>query len=288
MQHVEVVALRRPSDAESDDDDLPHPHKVRMEPMASAETDDRGQYRIFGLGRGEYYLRAEDSSEPHGGRVVPTDESYWLAWSLGSQFPAVYFPGAAQLSPAQVKLDGSSSVALDRIQVSLVPVEKDEQPGGFSEVKKDGSFEIRSVHDGSYSLNVWGLDNEGYIQSAQRGADDLLEKGLQIEGGSSGKIDGTGAPLEGSVSDADGAVVGARVGIIPDPLTSFNRFRIHATTTDQFGHFSLTDVAPGKYKVTAKPMLTSDSAAYTSEAQSVTLSENEPKTVAVKLAKQQE
>ncbi|HEY6338315.1 MAG TPA: carboxypeptidase-like regulatory domain-containing protein [Candidatus Sulfotelmatobacter sp.] len=408
MPHVEVVALRRPGEEEIEDD-APRHHKIQMQSVGSAETDDRGQYRIFGLKPGEYFVRAEDSSQPHGGRIV--DESYWLKQSLGSEYASVYFPGTTQVSQAQVipikageeaqvdlamrrvktveitgrligaagpaanafinlgpadvdesdfnrqdttdkkgnfhlrnipegsyyirafqreegsvvyesrvrqkvevtgdnieglvislnagipiqgkvKIDGSSSIAFDRIQLSLMPVEEGAEPGGFGEVKKDGTFEMKSVYDGNYAIRVWGLESDAYVKSAQRGPDDLLEKGLQVEGGSSGKIEVTissdGAQLEGSVSDDDGAVIGARVRLVPDPLTPYNRLRMHATMTDQLGHFSVTDIAPGKYKVIAKPMVSSETAAYKSEPQSITLSENDHKTIELKLEKQQE
>jgi hypothetical protein len=53
MQRVEVIALRRPSEEEVEDEDV-RPRKIRMQRVASAESDDRGQYRIFGLKPGEY------------------------------------------------------------------------------------------------------------------------------------------------------------------------------------------------------------------------------------------
>jgi hypothetical protein len=161
-----------------------------------------------------------------------------------------------------------------------------------SEVKKDGSFEFKSVHDGSYAIRVWGLENDGYVKSARRGPDDLFEKGVQVEGGVSGKIELTvsseGAKLEGSVTDGDGPVIGARVRLVPDPLTPYNHLRIHRTNTDQLGQFSLADIAPGKYKVTARRMITSEEAANKSEPQAVTLSEGEHKKIQIESEKPQQ
>jgi hypothetical protein len=94
--------------------------------------------------------------------------------------------------------------------------------------------------------------------------------------------------LEGSVSDGDGPVIGATVRVLPDPLTPYNRIRIRRSTTDQLGHFSLTDVAPGKYRISARPMASSEGTSYKSEPQLVTLSENDHKTIEVKLEKQSE
>ena len=100
MQRVEVVALRRPSEEEIEDSDSSRLRKIQMKSVASAESDDRGQYRIFGLKPGEYLIKAEDSFQPS--RSGPVDESYWVKQSLGSEFGSVYYPGVTQMSQAQV------------------------------------------------------------------------------------------------------------------------------------------------------------------------------------------
>jgi hypothetical protein len=410
MQRVEVVALRRPSEEEIEDSDASRLRKIQMESVASAESDDRGQYRIFGLKPGEYFIKAEDSFLPRGGSG-PVDESYWVKRSLGSDFASAYYPGVTQVSQAQVipikageeaqaditmrrvktieivgrvigptgpaanalirlesadgggsdfdrndttdekgnfrlrnipegtyyilgyqrqegtgvyesrsrqkvevtgdnidaltvslstgvtfqgrlKVEGSCSVAVDRLHLALMPVDEDGNLGGHSAVKKDGIFEFNSVPDGSYAITVWGLNRDAYVKSARRGPDDLFEKGVQVDGSSSGKVEVAlscdGAQLEGSVSDDDGAVIGARVWLVPDSLTPYNHLRIQRTTTDQLGHFSLTDIAPGKYKLTARPMASSEIAAYKAEPQAITLSENDHKTTQIRLEKPQE
>ena len=97
-----------------------------------------------------------------------------------------------------------------------------------------------------------------------------------------------GAQLDGSVTDDEGPVIGARVRLVPDPLTPYNDLRIERTTTDQLGHFSLTNIAPGKYKLTARPMASSETAAYKAEPQAITLSESDHKTTQLRLEKPQE
>ena len=115
---------------------------------------------------------------------------------------------------------------------------------------------------------------------------------MQVEGSSSGRLEVTlasdGAKLQGSVSDDDGAVIGAQVRLVPDPLTPYNRLRIHSSATDQLGHFTLTDIAPGKYKLTAKPMVSSETPAYRAESQAIRLAENDHKTAEIKMEKPQE
>jgi hypothetical protein len=85
----------------------------------------------------------------------------------------------------------------------------------------------------------------------------------------------------------DGPIIGARVRLAPDPLTPYNHLCIQRTTTDQLGHFSLTNIAPGKYSLTAKPMVSSETTPYKSEPQTLMLTENDHKTIEMKLEKQQ-
>lgn len=410
MQRVQVVALRRPTQEETEDEEeLPRRHKMQMQPVASAQSDDRGQYRIFGLKPGEYYIRAEDSPQPPVGSI-PVEEGFWVNQSLGSEYASLYCPGVAQVSQAQVipikageevqadvamrrvktveiaghvigaspstqafvsltpiegsddfdrqdttddkgsfrlrnvpegsyyvivyqrvegsggvyqssarqkievagdnidsltitlgtgvtiqgrvKVDGASSIALDRINVTLASVDEDSLPGGRAGPKKDGTFEMKSVPDGNYSLSIWGLEHDAYVKSIRFGSDDALEKGVQVEsGGSSGRLEvvisSQGAQLEGSVSGDDGPVIGARVRLAPDPLTPYNHLRIQRTITDQLGHFSLAKIAPGKYTLTAKPMVSSETFPYKSEPQTLMFAENDHKTIEMKLEKQQ-
>jgi hypothetical protein len=60
MALVEVVALRRPTDEETEDRDDSPSRRPELLPAGNAQTDDRGQYRIFGLKAGEYYIKAVD------------------------------------------------------------------------------------------------------------------------------------------------------------------------------------------------------------------------------------
>jgi protocatechuate 3,4-dioxygenase beta subunit len=408
MPRIQIVALRRPNEEETEDEPPLPSRKMQIQAVSSAQSDDRGQYRIFGLKPGEYYIRAEDSFEPSGNVI---GEDFWLTQELGSEYASVYYPGVTQVSQAQaipikageevqadvlmhrvktvevaghvigangpaadafvrlepvegndsgfdrqdttdekgsfrlrnipegsyfltvykrgdgsrvyesrarqkievtgdnidsltislgggatiqgrVKVDGPSSIALDRIRVSLMPVDEDGQLGGHSEVKKDGTFEMTSVHDANYAVSVWGLEHDAYIKSVRCGPDDVLEKGLQVEGNSPGNIEvvisSNSAELEGSVSDDDGVVIGAQVRVAPDPVTPYNRLRLNRTITDQLGNFSLTGLAPGKYRVSARIPASSGSSSYNSDPQPVTLSEHDHQSIQLKLVKPQQ
>jgi len=407
MVGAQVVALRRPSEEEIEDEVRFTYRKRELQTVASAQADDRGQYRIFGLKAGEYYLRVTDSFVPD--RNVP-DEGYRVRQFSGSEYASVYYPGVLQVGQAQtvlvrageevqadvsvqrvktvevaghvigpngpakdtwvrleqseveengmdrqdttdekgnfrvkgvppgsyvivayqldegdnsydsrarqkvevggenidslilslgggasfqgrVAVAGPGSVRLDHIVVVLSPIHEAQQVARSSRVKKDGTFEITSVMDGDYAIHVW-LEDGWYVKSARLGSDDILEKGLELESGGSGGrfeviVSSASAQLEGSVRDDDGAVIGARVRVAPDPETAYNRFRSQSATTDQTGHFSLAGLAPGTYRVFARSPISPESSPRKSEPQIVTLSEGDHKTVQLTILKRQ-
>src|SRR5262249_25046502 len=64
MIAVRVVAMRRPTEEEMEEQGPFTSRKPAPAPVATGRTDDRGQYRIFGLKPGEYYIRASDAFDP--------------------------------------------------------------------------------------------------------------------------------------------------------------------------------------------------------------------------------
>lgn len=402
MVRIGVVALRRPSDDEIEDQGGLASRKLGLQPVASAQTDDRGQYRIFGLNPGDYYIKATDSIEFD---FTGANESYGVLQGLGTEYAPAYYPGVVQASQAQtvsvkagdevqadvlmqrtktaevgghvigrhgpaknawvsliplgadavgsdrqdrcdetgafrlkgippgsyvvgayeqdegeesyelqgqqkvevsgenidslvislsagtalqgrVTVAGAGSPALNRMQINLSDTDEGSSGmiGSQGRVKKDGTFEIRSVRDGDYAFTFWGLENNWYVKSVRRGGDDVLENGLQVEVGNSGGrldvvISSGSAQLEGTVSGRDGPVIGAHVRIMPEPEPPYNRSRLRNVRTDQVGRFSLTGLTPGTYGVVARSSATSASGTLRSDLQTVTLSERDRKTL---------
>lgn len=253
-------------------------------------TDEKGSFHLRNIPEGTYYILAHQRREGTWNYEMRARQKLEVAGENLDALTVTLTPGVTL--EGKVKAAGSAAAALDRLSLSLTPVDEDEFPGGHAEVKKDGSFELRSVHDGNYAISLWGLEPGAYVKSVSHGPDDLLEKGLQVEGNASGQIEvviaSDGAKLEGSVSDDDGPLIGARVRLVPDPLTPYNHLRFQRTTTDQLGHFSLSDLAPGKYTVTAKPMASPKADGYKRAPQSISLSEGDHKTLELKLEKETE
>ena len=403
MARVGITALRRPTEEEMAEEELPASRKLEPVPVSSAQTDDRGEYRLFGLEPGEYYIKATDSFQPDMNMYSGQDQ--FIREFLGSEYAPAYFPGVPRLSQAQavpvgagaevqvdfamrqvktveisgrvigrdgtpatdvsinleeaeteysssqhytssdakghfsmkgippgsyvvtayqrvqgdkphsarqklevgndninsvtlalgggmnfsgrITVTGPGSLPRDRIFVRLISVGEDVPWGSIGDVKRDGTFEITDVKEGSYAVSVHGLEEGWYTKSARLGSDDVLANGLQVERGSSGTLEvvvSTGtALLEGSVAEDDKPAIGARVRLTLDPATPYNRMRSRSVITDQNGHFSL-QIAPGRYQVVAKSRSITGGAAASSDQRTLNLSERDRRTTQLKIA----
>jgi hypothetical protein len=253
-------------------------------------TDEQGTFRLKGVPPGSYVIAAytrddgEGVYEPRGQQKIEVSRENIDSLSI-------YLGGGTSFQ-GRVTVASLGSPALDRIGINLSGIDEDEQLFAQGRTKKDGTFEIKSVSDGNYAIAVWGLEKNWYVKSVRLGEDEILEKGLQLEkGGSDGRLEvvvsSASAQLEGSVSDRDGAVIGAHVRIAPEPETPYNRSRSQSVRTDQSGHFSLNGLAPGTYGVLAKYPASPGSSTLRSDPQIVTLSERDHKTVQLTIVKPQ-
>ena len=375
MAKVAVSALRKPT-AEEKEGEIPRTsHKEELITSSSAKTDDHGEYRIFGLKPGDYYVKASESSDLiYFGHWSETEQIVRRA--LGNEYAPLYYPGAVAFDQAQAvsvrageeiqadfnmrhipsvevagkvigadgrpashayvrlssagveddtigdfststdnkgefslknvpsgsyvvaatdyedekiwqahqkievnerKIDSlilamgrgnkitgrvtfaeAAAPSAERVFLILAPAGDagDDEESGWARVKKDGTFEMTDVSDGSYALQANLREPGWYVKSARYGADDVLEKGLRLEKGSTGGtleivFGSASALIEGSVTEHDKPAVAAHVRVRPEPETPYNQARAGRASTDQNGHFSISSLAPGKYQVTA-------------------------------------
>jgi protocatechuate 3,4-dioxygenase beta subunit len=398
MVQIKVIALRAPTEEDLEDEEDRPSQNRDLSPAGLAQTDDRGQYRIFGLKPGEYYVEAVDEYEPV---FHMTFGNEWeLREALGSQYAPVYYPGVTQVGQAEavliapgedaqvdlvlkrvktvevsghvigadgkpatdayvyleelaadygvshggeadvkgefkikgvapgsyilhagqrlsddahyharqqievgsdnlssitlalgrgasfdgrVETSGSGTTQLDRIYLSLHSHDS-EIGGAWARVKKDGTFQLLDVPDGTFAFSIGGLDEGWYVKSVRLGPDNLLADGLSVEKGAGGGtirivVTKGGAELEGTVTQDDKPLIGARVRITPDPETPYNHMLRSRATTDQGGHFSVIGLAPGQYRVVAKASVTSGGNTLASDPKGVSVTERDHKTI---------
>lgn len=149
----------------------------------SAQTNDLGQFRLYGLPPGEYYVSATlrsfemmamDSMSGPGGPVGSAPSSGYAP----TYYPATASPGDAQrisvavgqeLSSVDIALQpvklakitgtaiGSDGKPLSGAMITLIPNMREAMffmPGGNSRTSKDGQFTISNVVPGEYSMQV--------------------------------------------------------------------------------------------------------------------------------------
>ncbi len=174
----------------------------RLAPAGNSSTDDLGEYRIFGLEPGRYYLSATPSRGMMlfgGGRgvnavfVAGEGEGLPGAPANEEEYAATYFPGTAdpaqaaalELKAGQELAGMDLSLVLQKTvrvrgrvfnavtgqtgqgtNVMLIPRSRGARLFGMRDrglVEEDGSFEIRGVAPGSYVVNaMWFHDDRPY------------------------------------------------------------------------------------------------------------------------------
>ena len=190
MVGAQVVALRKPSVEEIDKFS---PHRPELVAASVAQTDDRGQYRIFGLKPGAYYLKATDSGEPPSHRVS-VGSAFWFWEWLGSQYPPLYHPGVLQPDQAQlVPLHAGDEMQVDFSMQRMKSVEISgrviasgggpatrasvslDQPGaddfGFDisdQTDENGRFRLKGVFPGTYTIRAYLRGEDGAYTSRAR------------------------------------------------------------------------------------------------------------------------
>ena len=161
----------------------------------------------------------------------------------------------------RVALEGKSPGSVGDMSVALEPERNGEsipfRMGRTATAQADGSFLVKEVSDGSYSVNVYSKCRECYLKSAKANGIDLLDQGVQVTGGGGpGPISivyssNTGT-LTGAVTNKDDLPApGAMVVLVPDAGSHQKPEQYKTANTDQYGHFEVRGVPPGHYKAFA-------------------------------------
>jgi protocatechuate 3,4-dioxygenase beta subunit len=234
--------------------------RVQLVFRSTAQTDDRGEYRVYNLAAGRYYLQV--TKRPN------------LA-EAGAPMATTLFPGASHLEDAQpivlkpgedrqginVTLqeatlfdvsgrvfDAETGQPVTNAFLNLMPA----NANGFNandRAEADGTFRIRNVVPGSYRLMVTApsVDRNKPPTSVTR----LLD---MTNGAVSDLVIrvGPGSTVKGTVKSAGGPVPeGVQVSLTQRAAEgAYNAF---TATTDEDGAFEILHVGPGSYELGANP-----------------------------------
>jgi protocatechuate 3,4-dioxygenase beta subunit len=267
MVAIQVVALRKATDEEVEDEAPYMLHKSEMIPASAATTDDRGQYRIFGLKPGEYYIRATDSFDPP--RNIPVGEDFWIRQSLGTDYAPVYYPGVLQLGQAQAVLvragdEAQADFSMQRVKtvqvsgrvfgpdgnpatrtsVYLGPAGTDEYINDYyTSTDEKGYFTLQRVSPGSYFLTAEREEGEETYSSRQRidvGKDDI--ESLTLALGEGMRFSGSVIAVGSEPPDMQRITIGLSSTGEGQPSSAWSRVK-------KSGAFELTDVKDANYSI---------------------------------------
>jgi hypothetical protein len=219
---------------------------------ASTRTDDRGEYRLYWLDPGEYFVSAERPS------IAASKDS-------GSPFPPTYFPGFAESEDARpifLELNGREVGGMDfsmsdrpfgklRVEVmsraSFRPPDADvslvRPEGGASGARyggraREGSLILDRVAPGAYIISASAGGETAARRIRIRNEDQLVR--LTIS---------SGVVLNGSVFNSEGLPMnlrGARISVFDaDPALP----EIPAVGVSADNRFSIPGVQPGNYSL---------------------------------------
>lgn len=243
--------------------------------MSNAETDDRGEFRVFDLMPGDYYLIA--NCQNYGGLSMANAPG---TSSSGSELAYVpmYYPGVADLKQASTisvrsgdEISADISLSKQRtyhvrgaiagtgtdettpIMAMLVPRDLAIFQGPHMTGVVNGKFDLAGIAPGSYSLVVTEQGPNGATKVAREEVEVASADvdGLSLTLGSLSTIKGSlhvdgGLPQGTNLSLLSVSVQSMDVGSLAGPSLTFSSTEARVTPT---GTFELRDVAPGNYMV---------------------------------------
>ena len=243
--------------------------------FAATELDKNGKFDIPNVAPGNYTLIAMTvmSETPLSLREpieVGASDMDDLQFTL---MPPATVRGQVHFDSKFPKSEAAKAVVFLRAQdndedlFNSLAMSYDDAPSshGFAKVKPDGSFELANVPAGMYDLNVSGdakAFNETYVDSVTVGTKNLVDTGLNVNGGivvaDVGVSSETGM-IEGTVTAEKGdPVADAAVVAVPNSRFRKQASRYQKVSADQAGKFMIRGVRPGTYTLFAWEHLEGD------------------------------
>jgi hypothetical protein len=210
----------------------------------------RNIFRIEAVPPGRYTLVAFAQDEARAYQAnMPID--------VGAETPGpielAFLPGSS--FTGSIEVAGDQPQTLDNAQVRLMPTDSTSYgQSPFAKVDKDRSFALSGVIAGRWRLQVENL--MGYVKSLMVGDRPASPHGFNIGPGSEGVMrvvmGAKWAQVEGTVTGTkpEGAT-NLWLMAVPDDPDRIAEGRISVTPAEGSGHFTLTGIEPGKYRLYA-------------------------------------
>ncbi|HXB71773.1 MAG TPA: carboxypeptidase-like regulatory domain-containing protein [Candidatus Acidoferrales bacterium] len=153
----------------------------------------------------------------------------------------------------RVRIEGETQIKLTQVRVSLDG--KARSGGNGGSVMEDGAFGFRGLEPDVYHVTV-NAPGELYLKSISWDTRDVTESGIDLSSGAPNAalevvVSANGGQIDGSVeNDKSEPAANAMVTLVP-PGARRTRTFFKNVPTGADGHFTITGVAPGSYKLYA-------------------------------------
>jgi hypothetical protein len=215
--------------------------------MSAGATFDasKGTFEFRQVFPGSYMLIAfsNDSNENRIGvtqRIEVADQPLTVMLDLRQ---AVELSGKVEIE-ANASGGGNNSISLGQFGIQLVPQYQGGLPFPQAQVGDDGSFTLRNVIPGIWTLRANGP--LAFLKSAWLGSTEITNIPLDLSNGASGALKivlSTNTATIRGLAPAGQMVFAQRLD--DDPPFRFNR----ATQSDQSGQYKLVGLPPGRYRL---------------------------------------
>jgi hypothetical protein len=126
----------------------------------------------------------------------------------------------------------------------------------LTRVKRDGTFELKNVVAGTYTVLIEGGAQDFFLKAVKLAGTDVTNTGLTIADSASYSLDlvvaaGAGA-IDGNVIDTDGHGIADAVVVAVPSGEHRGRLDLYGRgVTDQYGRFSIAGLTPGDFTLFA-------------------------------------
>ena len=235
-------------------------------------TDANGNFEIRGVAPGPYYLRGSRSA---GGMATSAVSLLEVSNQNAEGLRLVLSTGA--IIPGTIVLEGRTESGqipdITEMRVNLVP-ENPQLLSGNATALKGNAFTITAIQPGDYRVSVGpvmrvstgppyspltpvpaALQNT-YVKSVRMGGEDVLERGVHIQGQPPRDMEivigVNGGIVQGVLVDRrQQPVPNAVVAIVPAPTLRMRTDLYKSTMSDGNGRFRMLGLAPGDYRLFA-------------------------------------
>jgi hypothetical protein len=222
-----------------------------------------GQFELRGVAPGSYVVGASLGTESQS-RSARQDLSVVAADVEGVRLA----PQPSFTLSGHLRVEGNAAADLTQYSVNLRQAELPEDTGFFmaqnffgtnAPVDRLGNFEWKDVNPGTYIVQVYGGDGQGFFLKSARRGERNIETGFAASGPATLDllVSSKGGTVEGMViekeKDVDNDHPVANATVVAVPEERYRKLPDHFGTgsTDQHGRFTIRGVAPGSYTLYA-------------------------------------